>query len=117
MNPAITYTRGTSYAVTHNYTAPQYLGATLIFTVKTVQNDTDITDLTNAIMAPKVITMSGSSFPQSTVIQMNPGDVSVDTAPGKCYYSIKVIDTQGKEYPVASGVFNLVAITTNEITS
>jgi hypothetical protein len=117
MNPAITYTRGTSYALTHTYTAPVYLGATLIFTVKSVQNDTDITDLTNAIMTPKVITMSGSSFPQQTLIQLNPADVSVDTVPGKYYYSIKIIDTQGKEYPAASGVFNLAAITTNEITS
>jgi len=117
MNPALTYTRGTSYAATHTYVAPVYLGATLLFTVKSVPNDTDITDTTNAIMTPKVITMSGSSFPQTTVIQINPADVSVDTEPGKYYYSIKVIDTAGKEYAAASGVFNLEAITTNEITS
>jgi hypothetical protein len=117
MNPALTYPRGTTYSLTHTYTAPQYLGVTLIFTVKTVKNDSDITDITNAIMTPKVITMSGSSFPQTTPITIDPGDVSVNTKPGKDYYSIKVIDTQGNEYIVASGVFNLTAFTTNEITS
>lgn len=117
MNPALTYPRGTTYNLTHNYTAPTYLGATLIFTVKNVPNDSDETDLTNALMAPKVITMSGSSFPQTTLITINPADVSLDMEPGKYYYSVKVIDTQGAEYIVASGVFTLVAFTTNEITS
>lgn len=116
MNPAITYTRGTTYNLTHTYTAPTYLGAKLIFTVKTVQNDTDITDLTNAVMTPKVITMSGSSFPQTTNIVINPADVAVTMEPGKYYYSIKVIDTQGEEYIVAQGRFDLVAYPTNEIT-
>lgn len=117
MNSDLTYTRGTTYNLTHTYTAPEYLGATLIFTAKTVANDTDITDLTNAIMAPKIITMSGSSFPQTTNIAINPGDVAVTQIPGKFYYSIKIIDTDGEEYIVAQGRFNLVAYTTNEITS
>jgi hypothetical protein len=117
MNPALTYPRGTTYNLTHNYTAPTYLGATLIFTVKNVPNDSDITDLTNALMTPKVITMSGSTFPQTTPIAINPGDVAVSEEPGKYYYSVKVIDTHGGEYIVASGPFNLTAFTTNEITS
>lgn len=114
MNPAITYTRGTTYNLTHTYTAPTYLGATLIFTVKTVQNDTDNTDLTNAVMTPKKITMTGSTFPQTTPITIHPTDVAVTMAPGKYFYSIKVIDTQGEEFIVASGTFNLEAVTTNE---
>lgn len=114
MNPAITYTRGTTYGLTHTYTAPTYLGAILIFTVKTVPNDTDHTDLTNAVMTPKRVTMTGSTFPQTTSITINPNDVAVTTEPGKCYYSIKVIDTQGEEFIVVKGVFNLEATTTNE---
>ena len=117
MNSDITYTRGTTYTVTHNYTAPQYLGATLIFTVKTVPNDTDETDLTNAVMTPKVISMHGSVFPQTTTFDINPADVPVTQQPGKDYYSIKVIDTNGDEYIVAQGVFNLKAYPTNEITA
>ena len=116
MANTISYTRGTSYALTHTYTAPQYLGEYLIFTVKTVQNDTDNTDLTNAVMPPKVIAMSGSSFPQSTNISIAPTDVEVTMPPNNRYYwSIKVIDTSGAEYIAAQGTFALVAYTTNEM--
>ncbi len=117
MNPALTYPRGTTYYLTHTYTAPTYLGATLLFVVKNVPNDSDETDLTNALMTPKVISMGGSSFPQTTLIRINPADVAVTKTPGKYYYSVKVIDTNGDEFIVASGVFNLTAFTTNEITS
>lgn len=116
MNPNLTYTRGTTYNLTHTYTAPQYLGVTLIFTVKTVQNDTDITDLSNAVMTPKVIDMTGSSFPQTTLITINPADVAVTMDPGNYYYSIKIIDTHGEEFIVAQGRFALVAYPTNDIT-
>lgn len=112
----ITYTRGTSYAITHNYTAPQYLGATLIFTVKNVPNDDDATDTTNQIMAPKRVSMTGSSFPQSTIIQINPGDVPMTIDGGEYYYSVKVIDVNAKEYIADSGTFTLNVSTTNEIT-
>lgn len=117
MNPNLTYTRGTTYNLTHTYTAPTYLGAKLIFTAKTVANDTDETDLTNSIMNPKIITMTGSTFPQTTNIVINPADVAVTVTPGNYWYSIKIIDTQGEEYIVAQGRFDLVAYTTNEITA
>jgi patatin-like phospholipase/acyl hydrolase len=117
MNPTITYTRGTTYNLTHNYSAPLYLGATLIWTVKTVQNDTDITDLTNAVMNPKTVAMSGDTFPQTTHIVINPNDVPVTQTPGKCYYSIKVIDTEGEEFIVANGIFQLEAVPTNDISA
>lgn len=116
MNPTITYVRGTTYNLTHTYTAPEYLGATLIFTVKTVRNDNDITDLTNAVLTPKTITMSGSSFPQTTNIAINPGDVAVTQNPGNFFYSIKVIDTDGEEFVVVNGSFVLQAVPTNDIT-
>lgn len=115
MNPKLTYNRGSTYTLTHNYTAPTYFGTKLIFTVKTVQNDTDATDLTNAVMTPKVITMSGSSFPQTTTITIAPTDVAVTMLPSNSYfYSIKVIDSNGGEYVVSSGTFVLTAVPTNE---
>lgn len=114
VNP-ITYTRGTTYNITHTYTAPQYLGATLIFTAKTVPYDSDAPDTLNALFTPKKIIMSGSTFPQTTTITINPTDVSINTAPSKNYsYSIKVIDSTGAEYVCASGTFILDATTTNE---
>jgi hypothetical protein len=110
----LTYTRGTTYYLTHTYTAPQYLGVTLIFTVKTAANDSDSTDVTNSIMTPKRISMTGSTFPQTTVIKINPADVASTVVPNNYYYSIKVIDSNGDEYPCDSGSFTLKAITTNE---
>jgi hypothetical protein len=111
----ITYTRGTTLKLTHTYTAPQYFGASLIFTVKTVQNDSDATDLTNAVMTPKEIPMSGSSFPQTTVIPIAPTDVAITMDPSTNYfYSIKVIDSNGDEYMCDSGTFILAAQPTNE---
>jgi hypothetical protein len=117
MNPTINYTRGTTYNLTHTYVAPQYFGANLIFTVKTVKNDTDITDLTNAVMTPKIIPMTSTSFPQSTNIAIEPGDVPVTMEPGNYYYSIKVVDTDGQEFIAVSGSFVLAAVSTNEITT
>lgn len=114
MNPAIEYTRGTTYFLTHNYSAPTYLGATLLFGVKSVPNDTDPTDSTNAIMTYKRITMTGGSFPQTTLIHINPTDVAVTVVPGKYYYTVKVIDTEGDEFVVAQGTFQLAASTVNE---
>lgn len=114
MNPAIEYIRGTTYHITHTYTAPTYLGATLLFGVKSVQDDTDPTDATNAIMTYKRISMTGSAFPQTTDIAINPTDVAVTVAPGKYYYTIKVIDTQGQEFVVAQGTFTLEASTINK---
>jgi hypothetical protein len=111
----IIYTRGTTYYLTHKYTAPTYLGATLLFVVKTLENDSDATDLTNAVMAPKRVTMTGSTFPQTTTIKILPADVAVTILPSDNYwYSIKVIDSNGDEYIVDSGNFTLNAETANE---
>lgn len=112
----ITYTRGTTYKITHRYTAPEFLGVTLLFTVKTVPSDEDITDVTTSIMTPKTVAMGGASFPQSTVITIDPEDVAVTVDPAKNYaYSLKVIDSNGDEYAVDSGSFILNAISTNRL--
>jgi hypothetical protein len=110
----ITYIRGTSYSLTHNYTAPNYPGTKLIFGVKSVPNDTDPTDATNAIIAPKSIAMTGSTFPQSTVITINPTDVALTVAPGNYFYAIKIFDSNKGEYVVDSGSFVLTASSLNE---
>lgn len=115
MNPKITYARGSSYAITHTYTAPTYLGSILYFVVKSVANDTDVSDTTNTIMPAKVISMTGSTFPQTTTITINPTDVPVSAPPGNYFYSIKVKDTTSKEYIcVLSAPFVLTASTVNE---
>jgi hypothetical protein len=72
-------------------------------------------DTANAVMTPKKITMTGSTFPQTTTITIAPTDVAISVAPSKNYsYSIKVIDSTGAEYLCQSGTFILQASTTNE---
>ena len=111
----IVYTRGTSYYLTVNYTAPTYLGATVFFTAKTVANDADSTDTTNQLFAPKSAAIPGSSFPQTLVLKISPGDIPVTVNPANnYYYSVKVKDTNGDEYMVDEGTFVLNAYTTNE---
>lgn len=72
----IVYTRGTTYYLTVNYTAPTYLGTKVFFTAKNTKYDSDATDATNAIFTPKTASMSGSSFPQSVTLKISPGDVA-----------------------------------------
>jgi hypothetical protein len=111
----IVYTRGTTYYLTVNYTAPTYLGTKVFFTAKNTKYDSDATDATNAIFTPKTASMSGSSFPQSVTLKISPGDVALTVAPSANYsYSVKVLDSNGDEYLIDSGVFVLQAITTNE---
>lgn len=110
---SITYTRGTTYSLTHNYTGPA-LGATLYFVVKNVANDSDAADTANSLFAPKVVTMTGSTFPQTTAVTINPSDVALTKLPGTYYYSLKVKDVNGHEYLCDSGQFILEAVTVNE---
>jgi hypothetical protein len=109
----ITYTRGTSYAQTYTYTAPTYFGSMLFFTVKNEQFDSDATDTTNSILTPKSIPMTGSTFPQTVVVNIAPTDIADTVVPGTYYYSAKVKDTNGGEYVIDSGQFVLVGVSTN----
>lgn len=109
----ITYTRGTTYSLTHNYTGPA-LGVTLYFVVKSVANDIDASDTANSLFTPKSISMTGSTFPQITNIVISPTDVSVAKTPGTWYYSLKVKDASGHQYECDAGTFTLNAITVNE---
>jgi len=112
MNPKLTYPRTTTFTITHEYTGP-YLGTMLYFTVKSSQYDSDSTDTTDSILTPKNITMSGSTFPQTTIITINPSDIADTVAPGNYYYDIKVLDTNNDLYLCVSNSFVLTASPTN----
>jgi hypothetical protein len=106
----ITYTRGTSMSFGVTYSNDD--GSTAVralFTVKSVQNDSDPTDTTNSIMAPKDITMTNNAG----AVWINPSDVAVTVAPGKYYYSVHMIDSNNHDWPVDSGTFTLLADPTN----
>lgn len=111
----LVYVRGTTYYLTVNYTAPTYLGATIIFTAKNVQSDSDATDTDNQLFAPKTAAIPGATFPQTVILKISPNDIPVDIEPANnYYYSVKVIDTNGDEYMIDEGAFVLEAYTTNE---
>lgn len=108
----ITYTRGTTYTITHIYKkngVPSTAGTMLYFTVKPTQNDSDAADSTAII--DKQISMSGAT----TVFSINPADVAVTVQPGDYYYDIKVKETTSPlvVYLADSGAFTLTATPTN----
>lgn len=96
-----------------NYTpaAGEADGITCLFTVKT-QIDDDPTDITNAVIAPKNISMVGNACN----IEIAPSDVA-DTvsAANNYFYDIRVIDGNGKIFPGSSGTFELDVTATNRI--
>lgn len=110
----LSYVRGTTYAMTFNYTPAEGEGdgATALFTVKT-EIDNDITDLENDILVPKNVAMTDNSC----VITINPGDVGMaHEASGSYVWDIKVLDENGKIFPAVSGKFELDVTATNRIT-
>lgn len=108
----LTYPRGTTFNITHIYQkngVNSSDGATLLFTVKVPEFDSDSTDAASIIK--KNIAMSGAT----NVIPILPGDVADSVAPGDYNYDIKVIETGGAQYQVDSGTFTLTAGPTNRL--
>lgn len=81
--------RGTTYSITFNYkrngVATTLVGATVRFTIKSTEYDTDTADST-AVVTKNVT--SGTSGGVAT-ITINPTDTATLT-PGKYFYDIKV---------------------------
>lgn len=81
--------RGTTYSITFNYqrngVATTLVGATVRFTIKSTEYDTDTADST-AVVTKNVT--SGTSGGVAT-ITINPADTATLT-PGKYFYDIKV---------------------------
>lgn len=106
----ITYTRGTTYTITHTYKkngVDSTDGATLLFTVKPDEYDSTADDSTATLK--KNVAMSGAT----NVFTIEPDDIDDSVEPGKYYYDMKVIETGGDIYLVDSGKFNLEATPTN----
>lgn len=104
----ITYYRSTYFDIEVNVTPPSGLTATnLFFTVKEDKYDDSATDTTAIIK--KDVALSGGTG----TIAIEETDVADTVEPGKKHYSIHVVLSDGNVYPFASGVFQLVADTTN----
>jgi hypothetical protein len=106
INRGTTYTIGIVYK--KNGEAETLVGATVRFTVKTVEWDDDMADSSAVIQ--KNIT-DGNSDGEAT-IEIEPADT--DTLdPGKYYYDIKVEEATGEIYKIDEGTIKLDGSPTN----
>ena len=106
--------RGTTYTINYLYqrngTAASLVGATVRFTVKTAEFDTDATDTSATIV--KNIT-DGDSDGAAT-ITIEPADTAT-LAPTKYFYDIKVETSTGEIYKTDEGTIKLDASPTNRL--
>ena len=108
--------RGTTYAITLNYTkngvATSLVGATVRFTMKDVEYDTSTTDSTAEVIKNVVNGTAGGV----ATITLNPSDTATIT-PGKYYYDIKVDENSDGTvvYKVDEGTIVLDGSPTNRL--
>ena len=106
INRGTTYTIGIVYK--KNGVPETLVGATVRFTVKTVEWDDDMTD-TSAVVIKNIT--DGNSSGEAT-ITIEPADT--DTLdPGKYYYDIKVEQADGEIYKIDEGTIKLDGSPTN----
>ncbi len=106
INRGTTYTIGIIYK--RNGVAETLVGATVRFTVKTTEWDTDMTDAT-AVLQKNVT--DGNSSGEAT-ITIDPIDTASLT-PDKYYYDIKVEQADGEIYKIDEGTVKLDGSPTN----
>jgi hypothetical protein len=106
INRGTTYTIGISYKT--NGVATTLVGATVRFTAKTTEWDTNTTDSAAVIL--KNVT-NGDSNGNAT-ITINPSDTATLT-PDKYFYDIKVQQADGKIYKIDEGTIKLDGSPTN----
>lgn len=111
---ALSVNRGTTFPITLNYkkdgVASSLVGATVRFTVKTLEFSADALD-TDALIKKNVTDGNVNGL---VTITLNPVDTAT-IAPGKYYYDIKVQEASGAIYKVDEGKFILDASPTNRI--
>lgn len=106
INRGTTYTIGVIYK--RNGVVETLVGATVRFTMKTVEWDTDVDD-TSAFIVKNVT--NGTAQGEAT-ITINPEDTATIT-PDKYYYDIKVEQADNKIYKIDEGRVTLDGSPTN----
>lgn len=106
INRGTTYTIGIVYK--RNGVATTLVGATVRFTMKTVEWDTNVTD-SDAILLKNIT--DGNSAGEAT-ITIDPVDTATVT-PDKYYYDIKVEQADGEIYKIDEGTIKLDGSPTN----
>ncbi len=107
-------TRGTTYTIGINYqrnsVAETLVGATVRFTMKSAEFDTDTDDSDASVL--KNVT-DGDANGQAT-ITINPSDTATLT-PGKYFYDVKVQESGGSVYKIDEGTVVLDGSPTNRL--
>ncbi len=110
----LTINRGTTYTIDYAYlrngVAATLVGATVRFTIKSSEYDTDTADATASVI--KNVT-NGTAGGLAT-ITINPADTATLT-PGKYFYDIKVEEADGDIYKTDEGQIKLDASPTNRM--
>lgn len=112
----LTVDRGTTYTINivykKNGVAASLAGATVRFTVKTSEYDSNTTDSTAVIT--KNITAHTDAPNGLSLVTLDPTDTATLT-PGKYYYDIKVAEAGGAVYKIDEGTLALDASPTNRL--
>lgn len=109
----LTYYRGTEFTITHIYQVngvDATTGEKLLFTIKSVPNDSSATDSTAIFQLD--VPMSGAT----NVITIPASAIPDTVPPGLYYYDIKILDSVSGLILGATGNFNIVATPTNRLT-
>ncbi len=106
INRGTTYTIGIVYK--KNGVATTLVGATVRFTIKTAEWDTNMTD-SDAILLKNIT--DGNAQGEAT-ITIDPADLA-DTTPDKYFYDIKVEEASGDIYKIDEGTIKLDGSPTN----
>jgi hypothetical protein len=109
--------RGTTFTIDivyrKNGVAASLVGATIRFTVKSVEFDSSTTDATAVIT--KNVTSHVDADNGLSLITINPADTATLT-PGKYNYDIKVAEAGGAVYKIDEGTLKLDGSPTNRLT-
>jgi hypothetical protein len=109
--------RGTTYTINGVYkedgVATDITGATVRFTVKSEEYDSDTAD-DSALILKNVTSFSNPTAGEYAIV-IDPADTQ-SIAPGKYFYSIKIELTSGAVYELSEGKFILDADPTNRLT-
>jgi hypothetical protein len=109
INRGTTFSIGIAYK--KNGVAATLVGATVRFTIKNKEYDSDWTD--SSALVVKNIT-SGSSGGEANIV-LDPSDTAQLT-PGRLYYDLKVKEADGSIYKLDEGTIKLDGSPTNRLT-
>ncbi len=121
MSSKLNVNRGTTFTITLNYQqngiAATLVGATVYFTVKSAEYDSDLTDAGALLQKVKstYVSTGDNAAGGVAVITLNPADTQAIEPSKNYYYDLKVKNAAGNIYKVDEGKLILDGSPTNRI--